>query len=157
MQGRGPYTIRGYYNAPDYNRAAFSQDGFYRTGDMVRLDPSGNLVIEGRKKDMINRGGEHISAEEVEGYVLNHPTVFNVAVVAMPDPGLGERACAYVILRAGEALTLDELNRFLLDEKRIARFKCPERLEVVEQFPLTAVGKVSKQALRAEIARKLRA
>ena len=124
---------------------------------MVRLDPSGNLVIEGRKKDMINRGGEHISAEEVEGYILNHPKVFNVAVVAMPDPGLGERVCAYVILRAGEALTLEELNRFLLDEKRIARFKCPERLEVVDQFPLTAVGKVSKQTLRAEIAGKLRA
>lgn len=155
LLGRGPYTIRGYYNAPDYNRAAFTADGFYRTGDIVRLHPSGNLVIEGRKKDMINRGGEHISAEEVEGYILNHPKVQNAAVVAMPDPVLGERACAYVILQSGETLRLDELNRFLLEEKRIARFKCPERLEVVEQFPLTAVGKVSKQALRAEIAKKL--
>ena len=134
LLGRGPYTIRGYYNAPDYNCTAFTADGFYRTGDMVRLDPSGNLVIEGRKKDMINRGGEHISAEEVEGYILNHPKVQNVAVVAMPDPGLGERACAYVILQSGETLTLDELNRFLLDEKRIAKFKCPERLEVVDHY-----------------------
>ena len=155
LLGRGPYTIRGYYRAPDYNLAAFTPDGFYRTGDMVRRHPSGNLVIEGRKKDMINRGGEHISAEEVESHVLGHPAIVNVAVVAMPDPLLGERSCAYVILRAGERLTLEELSRFLLEEKRIAKFKVPERLEIVEAFPLTAVGKVSKQALRADIEKRL--
>ena len=152
---RGPYTVRGYYKAPDATRAAFTADGFYRTGDMVRLHPSGNLVIESRKKDMINRGGEKISPEEVESYLLSHPNVFNVAVVSMPDQILGERACAYVIPRPGETLTLDELARFLLDEKRIAKFKVPERLEVVDQFPLTTVGKISKQALREEIRKKL--
>lgn len=155
LLGRGPYTIRGYYKAPDYNRTAFTLDGFYRTGDMVRLHPSGNLVIEGRKKDMINRGGEHISAEEVESHLLGHPKVFNAAVVAMPDPMFGERACAYVVPKPGEALTLDELARFLLEERRIAKFKVPERLEVVAQLPLTAVGKVSKQALRQDIQKKL--
>ena len=156
LLGRGPYTIRGYYRAPEYNGAAFTADGFYRTGDMVRRHPSGNLVIEGRKKDMINRGGEHISAEEVEGHILGHAVVVNAAVVAMPDPLLGERSCAYVILRAGERLTLDELSHFLLEEKRIAKFKVPERLEVVDAFPLTAVGKVSKQALRHDIEQRLR-
>jgi 2,3-dihydroxybenzoate-AMP ligase len=151
LLGRGPYTVRGYYKAPEYNRAAFTPDGFYRTGDMIRRHPSGNLVIEGRKKDMINRGGEHISAEEVEGYILSHPGVINAAVVALPDPVLGERACAYVILRPGARLTLEALARFLLEDKRIAKFKVPERIEVVEAFPLTAVGKVSKQALREKL------
>ena len=151
---RGPYTIRGYYRAEEHNRVAFTADGFYRTGDMVRLHPSGNLVIEGRKKDLINRGGEKISAEEVENLILAHPAVLNAAVVAMPDPVLGERACAYVILRPGATLTLEGVTRFL-EEKRIARFKLPERLEVVERFPATAVGKISKKDLREDIKGKL--
>jgi 2,3-dihydroxybenzoate-AMP ligase len=152
---RGPYTIRGYYRAPDANRAAFTPDGFYRTGDMVRRHPSGNLVVESRKKDLINRGGEKISPEEVEGYLLSHPGVLNAAVVSMPDPILGERACAFVIPRPGATVTLDELARFLLEDKRVARFKVPERLELVEQFPLTTVGKVAKQALREAIRTKI--
>src|SRR5262249_56227514 len=100
-----------------------------------------------RKKDMISRGGEHISAEEVESHILGHAPVVNAAVVAMPDPLLGERSCAYVILRAGERLTLDELSHFLLEEKRIAKFKVPERLEVGDAFPLTPVGKASHHPL----------
>jgi non-ribosomal peptide synthetase component E (peptide arylation enzyme) len=155
LQCRGPYTIRGYYKAEEHNRTAFTPDGFYRTGDMVRLHPSGNLVVEGRKKDMINRGGEKISAEEVENLILGHPAVLNVAVIAMPDPGLGERTCACVILRPGLSLTLGELNRFLLDEKRIAKFKLPERLELRDRFPATAVGKISKKDLREEIRARL--
>ncbi len=153
---RGPYTIRGYYRAEEHNRIAFTPDGYYRTGDMVRLHPSGNLVVEGRKKDLINRAGEKINAEEVENLILAHPAVLNVAVVAMPDPILGERACACVILRQGAVLTLEGLTRFL-EEKRIAKFKLPERLEVVEGFPTTPVGKVSKKDLREEIKRKLAA
>jgi 2,3-dihydroxybenzoate-AMP ligase len=151
---RGPYTIRGYYRASEHNRVAFTEDGYYRTGDMVRRHPSGNLVVEGRKKDLINRGGEKISAEEIENLILAHPAVLNAAVVAMPDPIMGERACAYAILHPGGTLTLDALNRFL-GERRIAKFKLPERLEVVERFPTTAVGKVSKKDLREDIARKL--
>jgi 2,3-dihydroxybenzoate---[aryl-carrier protein] ligase len=155
---RGPYTIRGYYSpggqADAHNRAAFTDDGFYRTGDLVRRHPSGNLVVEGRKKDLINRGGEKISAEEIENLILAHPGVLNAAVVAMPDPVLGERACAYVIPRPGGQLTLPELVRFL-EARRIARFKLPERLEVVERFPTTPVGKVSKKDLRDDIRRKL--
>ena len=153
---RGPYTIRGYYKAEEHNRTAFTPDGFYRTGDMVRLHPSGNLVVEGRKKDMINRGGEKISAEEVENLILSHDSVHMVAVVAMPDPVLGERSCAFVIPKPGRTLALDELNAFLL-AKRIAKFKLPERLELVQSFPLTGVGKVSKKDLRDQIANQLKA
>jgi 2,3-dihydroxybenzoate-AMP ligase len=149
---RGPYTIRGYYRAAEHNRSAFTADGFYRTGDMVRLHPSGNLMVEGRRKDLINRGGEKISAEEIENLLLSHPAVLNVAVVAMPDPVLGERACAYVIPRPGTSPTLGELTRFLFEDKRIARFKLPERLELRDRLPTTAVGKISKKDLREEIA-----
>ena len=152
---RGPYTIRGYYRAAEHNRAAFTEDGFYRTGDMVRRHPSGNLIVEGRRKDLINRGGEKISAEEVENLLLSHPAVLNAAVVAMPDPVLGERACAYVIPRPGAAPTLAELTRFLAEDKRIARFKLPERLELRDRLPMTAVGKISKKDLREEIAAAL--
>lgn len=156
LLARGPYTIRGYYRAEEQNRQAFTADGFYRMGDVVRLHPSGNFVVEGRVKDLINRGGEKISAEEVENLILGHPNVTNAAVVAMPDPVLGERICAYVIPRAGAPVTVEELRAFL-GGKGIAKFKLPERLEVVDSFPLTSVGKINKMALREDIARKLRA
>lgn len=151
LECRGPYTIRGYYRADDHNRTAFSADGFYRTGDLVRRHPSGNLVVEGRHKDTINRGGEKISSEEVENLILAHPAVLNVAVVAMPDPVLGERMCACVIPRPGATLTLDELTRFLIHDRRVAKFKLPERLELRDDFPTTAVGKVSKKDFREQV------
>jgi 2,3-dihydroxybenzoate-AMP ligase len=160
LWARGPYTIRGYFRAPEHNARAFSPDGYYKTGDLVRLHPSGNLIVEGRKKDLINRGGEKISAEEVENLILQHPAVLNVACVPMPDPVLGERMCAYVIprgARAAEAtLTLQELTRFLL-ERGLAKFKLPERLELVDEFPLSAFGKVSKKDLAARIAAQVAA
>jgi hypothetical protein len=140
----GPYTIRGYYNVPEHNARAFTSDCFYRSGDIVRLSPGGNLIVEGRAKDLINRGGEKISAEEIENLVLGHPSVFNAAAVAMPDPVLGERTCLYVILRAGTRLTFPDLVDFL-QAQLIAKFKLPERLEIVESFPMTSVGKVSKK------------
>lgn len=152
---RGPYTIRGYYNAPEHNAKAFTGDGFYRTGDVVRITAGGNLSVEGRVKDLINRGGEKISAEEVENLILRHPAVQNVAVVAMPDRVMGEKVCAFVISRPGAALSLEALRRFM-DATGISKFKLPERLELVERFPLTTVGKVSKKDLREAIATKLR-
>jgi 2,3-dihydroxybenzoate-AMP ligase len=151
---RGPYTIRGYYRAAEHNRTAFTEDGFYRTGDLVRRHPSGNVIVEGRKKDLINRGGEKISAEEVENLILSHPAVQNVACVPMPDPILGERTCAFIIPRPGAQVTLEELARFLTDAG-LAKFKLPERIELVEEFPLSPFGKVSKQALTKRIAEKL--
>ncbi|OGA51309.1 MAG: 2,3-dihydroxybenzoate-AMP ligase [Betaproteobacteria bacterium RIFCSPLOWO2_12_FULL_63_13] len=153
---RGPYTIRGYYKAPEHNAKAFTEDGFYRTGDVVRLTESGNLSVEGRVKDLINRGGEKISAEEVENLILRHPSVLNVAIVAMPDPVMGEKVCAYVIAREQAVLSLEELRQFM-DAAGISKFKLPERLELVERFPLTTVGKISKKDLREDIAAKLRA
>ncbi len=151
---RGPYTLRGYYRAPEHNRKVFTADGFFCTGDLMRRHPSGAYMVEGRKKDLINRGGEKISAEEIENLILSHPAVQNVACVAMPDPILGERMCACVILRPGHRVTLPELVEFL-STKEIAKFKLPERLEVVPEFPLSAFGKVSKQALVETVKQKL--
>ncbi len=152
---RGPYTLRGYYGVPDYNARAFTTDGFYRSGDLMRLHPSGNYMVEGRKKDLINRGGEKISAEEIENLILTHPAVQNVACVPMPDPVLGERMCAYVILRSGKTLTLSGLVAFLMNEE-IAKHKLPERLEILDDFPLSPFGKVSKRDLNERIAFKLK-
>ena len=151
---RGPYTLRGYFGVPEYNARQFTPDGFYRSGDLMRLHPSGNYVVEGRKKDLINRGGEKISAEEIENLILSHPAVQNIACVAMPDPDLGEKTCACVILRPGRSLALEELTRFL-SEKEIAKFKLPERLEILPEFPLSTFGKVSKKALVEMVTKKL--
>jgi 2,3-dihydroxybenzoate-AMP ligase len=155
LLARGPYTLRGYFGVPEYNARAFSSDGFYRSGDLMRQHPSGNYIVEGRKKDLINRGGEKISAEEIENLILMHPAVQNVACVPMPDPVLGERMCACVILRPGHALDLNELVSFLMREE-IAKHKLPERLEVLDDFPLSPFGKVSKKDLAETIALKLR-
>ena len=140
----------------EHNARAFTPDGFYRTGDVVRIKPDGNSSVEGRVKDMINRGGEKISAEEVEDLILGHPAVQNVAVVAMPDKVMGEKVCAYVIPRPGGAPSLEALRQFM-DRAGISKFKLPERLEVVERLPLTTVGRISKKDLREDIAAKFRA
>lgn len=153
---RGPYTIRGYFNAPERNPASFTPDGFFKTGDLVRRHRSGNLVVEGRLKDAINRGGEKISAEEVEAHLLEHPAVASAAVIAMPDATLGERACAYVVLRPGVALGIAAMRDFLA-ARGVAKFKWPERVEVIEKMPLTNVGKIKKAELRSDIERKLAA
>jgi 2,3-dihydroxybenzoate-AMP ligase len=150
---RGPYTPRGYYRAPEQNARAFTADGWYRSGDICRRTPAGNLVVEGRDKDMINRGGEKISAEEVEGLLHQLLPVRQVAVVAMPDAELGERVCAYLVLRPGIAVELADL-RAALQAHGVARFKWPERLVLVEELPMTKVGKVDKKALRADIAQR---
>ena len=151
---RGPYTLRGYYRAPERNREAFSSDGYYRTGDLVLLDPSGNLVIEGRIKDLINRGGEKINAEEIEAHLIAHPAVDAVAVVAMPDEVLGEKTCVYLTLRGGETFDLVMMRSFLA-ARGVAQFKWPERIELIRELPLTNVGKIRKMELRADIAQKI--
>jgi len=147
---RGPYTIRGYYNAPDKNREAFTPDGFYRMGDIVRKRGR-HVYTEGRRKDIINRGGEKISCDEIENYIFGHPKVKAVTLVAMPDPIFGEKACAFVIAKPGETLTFEELISFLRT-KRIASFKLPERLELVAEFPTSPVGKILKRELRERLA-----
>ncbi|MFG1687847.1 (2,3-dihydroxybenzoyl)adenylate synthase [Nonomuraea sp. NPDC049269] len=144
---RGPYTPRGYYRADDHNARSFTPDGWYRTGDVVRLHPSGNLVVEGRDKDLINRGGEKISAEEVENLIYRVPGVSRVAAVAKPDPDLGERVCAFVVAEAGHELTLEGIRQ-ALTVMEVARYKLPEHLVLVEELPLTKIGKIDKKALR---------
>jgi 2,3-dihydroxybenzoate-AMP ligase len=152
---RGPITIRGYYNSPEYNKKAFTADGFYRTGDVVRMYKGRYLSVEGRIKDTINRGAEKISAEEVENHILAHPKVENCAFVAMPDRVLGEKGCAFVLAKGNETLTLEELNLFLKEERHISTFKLPERLELVQEFPFTNVGKIDKKELRRIIKEKI--
>src|SRR5882762_3341986 len=153
---RGPYTLRGYYGVPEYNAKAFTRDGFYCSGDLMRRHTSGNYIVEGRKKDLINRGGEKISAEEIENLILSHPAVLNVACVPMPDPVLGERMCAFVIPKPGLTLTLQELTSFLT-ERGLAKFKLPERLELTDDLPLSKFGKVAKNVLTKQLAEKIRA
>jgi 2,3-dihydroxybenzoate-AMP ligase len=151
---RGPYTLRGYFGVPEYNARTFTSDGFYRSGDLMRRHKSGNYIVEGRKKDLINRGGEKISAEEIENLILSHPSVKNVSCVPVPDPVLGERMCACVLLRETARLNFDELKHFLLG-KEIAKYKLPERLEIMQDFPLSPFGKVSKKTLTEMISQKM--
>jgi 2,3-dihydroxybenzoate-AMP ligase len=156
MCARGPYTLRGYYGAPEHNAKVFTPDGFYCSGDLMRQNRAGNYLVEGRKKDLINRGGEKISAEEIENLILQHPAVQNVACVAMPDPDLGERMCACIILQRGRSIALDELVSFLAG-KEIAKYKLPERIEILADFPLSTFGKVSKKTLVEMVTNKLEA
>jgi 2,3-dihydroxybenzoate-AMP ligase len=151
---RGPYTLRGYFGVPEYNARTFTSDGFYRSGDLMRRHKSGNYIVEGRKKDLINRGGEKISAEEIENLILSHPSVKNASCVPVPDPVLGERMCACVLLLENARLNFDELKTFLLG-KEIAKYKLPERLEIMQDFPLSPFGKVSKKTLTEMVSHKM--
>jgi 2,3-dihydroxybenzoate-AMP ligase len=150
---RGPYTIRGYYNAPQVNAGAFTEDGFYRMGDIVRK--RGRYVYtEGRRKDLINRGGEKISCEEVENLIFGLPQVRQVSLVAMPDPVFGEKACACVVLQPAGQLTFDELIAHL-KRQGIATFKLPERLELMASLPVSPVGKILKRELRELVVQRM--
>ncbi|KSZ56528.1 enterobactin synthase subunit E [Rhodococcus pyridinivorans KG-16] len=151
---RGPYTIRGYYNAPEHNSTAFTPDGFYRTGDIVRLTEHGYIVVEGRAKDQINRGGEKIAAEEVENHLIAHPAVLDAAVVSMPDQYLGERTCAFVVTE-GETPKALALKKFLR-ERGLAEYKIPDKVQFVDAFPVTGVGKISRNELRRALAATLK-
>lgn len=143
---RGPSTIRGYYRAPELNAASFTEDGFYRTGDIVVRDERGYITVVGRSKDQINRGGEKVAPEEVENLILALDGIHDASVVGIPDRVLGERVKAYVVPREGvdpSTLTLGAIRRHLR-ERGLADYKMPDALEVVAEFPRTAVGKVSK-------------
>jgi len=155
LVARGPCIFRGYFKAEVENREAFTADGFFRTGDIAKFDPEGRLIITGRKKDIIIRGGENISAKEVEELILSHPKVEQVAVVGMPDPVLGERACAFIKPKQGKSVSFDEIISYL-KEKKTSVLYLPERMESVEELPLTNVGKVDKKRLREEIKEKLK-
>ncbi|MBT9370158.1 AMP-binding protein [Rhizobium sp. CSW-27] len=146
---RGPYTIRAYHNDAGANQRSFTEDGFYRTGDVVKRVAGGYLVVQGRASDHINRAGEKISADEVEDHLLAHPNVFDAAVVSIPDAFLGERICAFVIPQ-GEKPKAPALKAFMRSRK-VADFKVPDQIVFVDAFDLTAVGKVSRKELRARL------
>lgn len=149
---RGPYTIRAYHNNDGANARAFTPDGFYRTGDVVKRLPDGSLVVQGRAGDHINRAGEKISAEEVEDHLLGHPNVFDAAVVSLPDAFLGERACAFIIAQ-GERPKAAALKAWMRT-RGLADFKVPDQVVFVDGFETTAVGKVSRKELRASLRRR---
>ncbi|MGO4235909.1 (2,3-dihydroxybenzoyl)adenylate synthase [Pseudarthrobacter sp. YAF2] len=151
---RGPYTPRGYYRAPEANARAFTPDGWYASGDIVERRPDGNLIVQGRDKDMINRGGEKISAEEIESLVYRIEDVTMAAAIAMPDPVLGEKLCLYITVKPGTEVTLEQIQD-LLRRTGVAAFKIPEHLVVVDELPTTKVGKINKKDLRADIAERL--
>lgn len=153
--GSGPSCAAGYYQDPKATRQTWTEDGWFKTGDLGKLDEQGNLVIVGRKKDMIIRGGQNIYAIELENLLLSHHKIREVAIVGMPDPIMGERTCAYVVLEPGENLALEEVTFFLKD-KQIATFKLPERLEIIDKMPLAGDQKFDKKALRALIAEKIK-
>jgi cyclohexanecarboxylate-CoA ligase len=148
---RGVSQFVGYLKRPQFTKDAHTADAWFRTGDRATLDRDGYVAITGRSKDIIIRGGENIPVVEVENALFTHPKVAGVAIVAMPDPRLGERACAFVIPKPGETPTLAELVTFL-DERGLARQKFPERLELVTEFPMTPSGKVQKYRLRERVA-----
>jgi 2,3-dihydroxybenzoate-AMP ligase len=151
---KGPNIFNGYFKSEEENRNVFTQDGFFRTGDLAKIDESGIITITGRIKETILRGGETLSAIGIERLVSSHPAVADVAVIGMPDKALGERICAYVKLKDGASLSLEELVAYLRGIGASV-LQLPERLELIDSIPLTKVGKADKKVLKEDIQRKL--
>ena len=152
---RGPNVFMGYFDEPELTARALDEEGWYYSGDLCRMDEAGYIKITGRKKDIIVRGGENISSLEVEDILLQHPKIHDACVVAMPDERLGERSCAYVVLKAPHhSLSLEEVVAFF-SRKRVAKYKYPEHIVVIEKLPRTASGKIQKFLLRKDIMRRL--
>ncbi len=155
LVSKGPGVFTGYFDSSEEDRAkVFTKDGFFRTGDQAKKDEEGNIWVTGRIKDIIIRGGENISAVEIENMMSMHPAVADSAVVAMPDKILGERTCAFVVPKPGFAPTLEDIVSFLKGVGASV-VQLPERVELVEVLPFTKVGKVDKKALREEIKNKM--
>lgn len=152
---RGPNVFMGYFDEPELTARALDEEGWYYSGDLCRMDEAGYIKITGRKIDIIVRGGENISSREVEDILLQHPKIHDACVVAMPDERLGERSCAYVVLKAPHhSLSLEEVVAFF-SRKRIAKYKYPEHIVVIEKLPRTVSGKIQKFLLRKDIMRRL--
>lgn len=152
---RGPNVFMGYFDEPELTARALDEEGWYYSGDLCRMDEAGYIKITGRKKDIIVRGGENISSREVEDILLQHPKIHDACVVAMPDERLGERSCAYVVLKAPHhSLSLEEVVAFF-SRKRVAKYKYPEHIVVIEKLPRTTSGKIQKFLLRKDIMRRL--
>ncbi len=148
---RGPYTLRGYYRADALNRLRFTEEGYYRSGDLVRRTAAGNFEVVGRTNDVVNRGGEKVPCQEVEEHLLADPRIVSAAVVALPHPLMGEQTCACVVFRDEAELTLRQVQA-VLRERGVAAYKLPDRLVALPGMPLTGVGKIDKRALRESLA-----
>lgn len=153
---RGPDKSYGYLGDEQATRSAFTADGYYKSGDLGQFDAEGYLRIVGRIKDMVLRGGRNVSPRTSEEPLMAHPAVLEVAVAGMPDPVLGERACAFVMLKPGQTLSFDEMKQFLIDNK-LAIWQLPERLEIVDDMPRSTGGKIAKAKLTALVIEKLKA
>lgn len=150
---RGPYTFRGYYRSPEHNARAFDSEGFYHSGDVVQMTEDGYLRVVGREKDQINRGGEKIAAEEIENLLLKHGGILHAALVSMPDPVMGEKSCAFLVV-SDPSLKAITLRKYLRNQG-IAEFKLPDRFEMIDTLPVTPVGKIDKKSLRQRIQTQL--
>lgn len=146
LLSRGPYTIDGYYMAEEANRTSFTEDGFYRTGDKAMWTENGRLRIGGRIKEQINRAGEKIMPAEIEAYLCRHPDIKEAAVVGVPDEMLGNRICAFLMTEEGNTLDVQAIHQFL-KEVGVASYKLPDQVEIIEEWPLTSVGKIDKKVL----------
>jgi len=151
---KGPGVFTGYYGGPRERENDFTADGYFRTGDITKIDGKGNVTLLGRLKEMINRGGESISAVEIEKLITGHPDVCQVAVVPMPDPEMGERVCAYIQPRPGTCVRADDILAFLREHKASV-LHLPERIEMIETMPLTKADKIDKAILQRDIEEKI--
>jgi non-ribosomal peptide synthetase component E (peptide arylation enzyme) len=151
---RGPCIFSGYYNAPKENQAAFTPDGFFRTGDLAMIDVEGNITLTGRIKDIIKRGGENISPIEIENLIITHPDAAQVCVIGMPDPVLAERICAYIQRKPGKTLDFESIIDYL-KANGASVLQLPERIEFVDHLPVTEAGKTNKRLLKEDIKTKL--
>jgi len=149
IAAKGPSVHLGYYKNPAANAELFTADGWFRTGDLGVMEPSGNVRIVGRLKEMINRGGKKFFPREVEEILYTHPSVLHAAIVGVPDPRLGERNCLCVIPRPGTSVRLEEMVAFLRDG--VANYKLPEELEIFDEFPFTPTGKIQRHALTRQV------
>jgi acyl-CoA synthetase (AMP-forming)/AMP-acid ligase II len=149
IAAKGPSVHLGYYKNPQANAELFTADGWFRTGDLGVMEPSGNVRIVGRLKEMINRGGKKFFPREVEEILYTHPSVLHAAIVGVPDPRLGERNCLCVIPRPGKTVSLEEMVVFLRDG--VAIYKLPEELEIFDEFPFTPTGKIQRHALTRQV------
>jgi non-ribosomal peptide synthetase component E (peptide arylation enzyme) len=152
---KGPGIFSGYYKMPQENEKVFDKNGYFRTGDQAMINTSGDFILTGRLKEMINRGGESISATDIENLMLTHPGIIAVAVVPMPDPELGERACAFVQRASGAELDFEKIISFLKDQGASV-LQLPERIEFVDELPYTKAEKIDKQALIKNIKMKIK-
>lgn len=153
MRIKGPTIFSGYWKAPEITARAFDAEGWFRTGDLFRIagDDLEYYEFVGRLKDIIIRGGVNISSEEIEGYLQGHPAIAEAALVGAPDPTLGERLCAFVVVKPDQTADLEDINRYLTQDKKVAVFKQIERLEIVDALPRNPVGKVLKRDLRKRL------